>query len=235
MSLPGLVFITFLNELTEYFTFILQTQSRKIDIKYHCPSVLYSKSFPSSFSIINFLLGLSKPLLLYPITDDFQSGDMIPYFKHHTYISNCSLYIKQTAQVQYVQKWNFIVPWIASYWMFSILENYITICLRKHLEITLGPSFSLLFVIFLQHARPKRHFSHHIGITSVYIFPSAMVTGAVANTYWHLQSDPSQCHAPGVLANTLSASAVRASHPMSCGNCRAMALLSHYSVYLSAL
>ena len=109
MSLPDLVFITFLNVLTEYFTFILQTQSRKIDIKYHCPSVLYSKSFPSSFSIINFLLGLSKPLLLSPITDDFQSGDMIPYSKHHTYISNCSVYIKQTAQVQFVIKIQYLL------------------------------------------------------------------------------------------------------------------------------
>ena len=39
-----------------------------------------------------------------------------------------------------------------------------------------------MFVISLQRARPKRHFSHHIGIASIYILPNAMVTSAVANT-----------------------------------------------------
>lgn len=39
-----------------------------------------------------------------------------------------------------------------------------------------------MFAIFLQRARPERHFSHHIGIASIYIFPSATVTSAVANT-----------------------------------------------------
>lgn len=152
---------------------------------------------------------------------------MIPYSKHHTYISNCSLYIKQTAQVQYVQKWNFIVPWIASYSIFSILENYITICLRKHLGITLGPSFSLVFVIFLQHARPKRHFSHHIGIASIYIFPSAMVTSAVANTVTGIyKATPANVMPQECLLTPQHQCCPCITLFMSCGNCRAMALLS---------
>lgn len=54
--------------------------------------------------------------------------------------------------------------------------------LRKNLEITLDPSFSLTFGILFQRTGPGRHSSHHICIASAYIFPNSMVTNAAANT-----------------------------------------------------
>ena len=52
--------------------------------------------------------------------------------------------------------------------------------------------------------------------------------------YWHLPSNPSQCHAPRVLANTLSTSAVNAS-PSFCPTAIYGSSKCYYLVYVSAL
>lgn len=49
------------------------------------------------------------------------------------------------------------------------------------MEIFLDPSFTLMTSV-IQYAEPWRYSSHHAGIAKVYIFPSAVVINAAANT-----------------------------------------------------
>lgn len=98
--------------------------------------------------------------------------------------------------------------------IFSILENCTAIYLRKNLEITVDPSFSLMFGIFLQCTGPGRHSSHHIGIASVYIFPNAMVTSAAANSVSGIYIAITACLMPQQCLPTPSAPILPMCHPL---------------------
>lgn len=158
---------------------------------------------------------------------------MIPHSEHHTYISNGSLYIKQTVQVNMYKNeiLLFLELLLLDFLHFGRLHNHL-------FKKTPGNHFWPFLLSHLQSSSSVQGMKDISAITlALPVFTYFLVPGhqcSCQHCYWHLPSNPSQCHAPRVLVNTLSTSAVNAS----CSFCPTAIYGSskcYYLVYVSAL